>query len=116
MHPKQAENNNSHAVLLVPSDLRADPVAHWWSAAFVVVRIWYVHGRRCVVSQPISENAFPQYPTCMLCRDTGLCYQEIWRPAPWRFCTCPAGVSRLAAEPDLIDESNDLYAKQRGGQ
>ncbi len=40
-------------------------------------------------------DAFPEYPACMLCRDTGLVFGH---DQPYRWCKCHAGKTRAAEE------------------
>lgn len=48
-------------------------------------------------------NAFPQFPDCVLCSDSGI---HGGADRPFAFCLCVAGEKRRAAEPGIVDESN----------
>lgn len=48
-------------------------------------------------------NAFPEYPDCMLCHDTGIMFGD---ERPFEWCKCIKGLGRRAVQPNLVDESN----------
>ena len=60
-------------------------------------------------------NAFPEYPDCQICKDTGLQHLPDYPPC-YRWCVCPAGIARRGAEPGLVDEANARELALIGGR
>lgn len=58
-------------------------------------------------------NAFPDYPDCMLCQDTGVVFGN---DQPFRWCACEAAKARQSKEPNAIDRMNVTRTKLGIGQ
>lgn len=55
----------------------------------------------------IDLNAFPEFPTCMLCHDAGI----VDHTGRFEFCGCPAGYARAESEPSACDEANHVQER-----
>ena len=52
-------------------------------------------------------DAFPQFPTCMLCADAGI----VDHTGRFEFCLCPAGQRRALVEPNAAELANEARVK-----
>lgn len=59
-------------------------------------------GNRGVSRAPMPTHGFE----CLLCHDSG----THMHTGEWAFCLCPAGIARLAANPQECEEANAILA------
>ncbi len=60
----------------------------------------------------MSLNAFPQFPDCMCCSDTGIQHLPDYPPC-YRFCGCAAGIQRRKDDPFEMEQFNALESRMR---